>query len=301
MTTDMVAMGAKMAEATRSFVARAEASINKRIDQLNQLIKEIPAGPPGQTGERGEPGQSIQGEPGPPGPPGEKGEPGQSIKGDVGEPGQSIKGDPGEPGKDGQSIHPDTIKMMIHDEVAEAVRSMPQQLAVDGRDGRDGRDAAELTILPAIAAEKHYPRGTWARYGGGLVRAVRETDYIGEGPHMGLDGFGWETMVEGIGAIIVLQGDDAREIQVAAQLTSGTTAITRLQIPMVIDKGIWRVGAYAKGDHVSWDGSGWIAQDANEDKPGTSAAWRLSTKRGRDGKDGGAAAEPAARGPVRIK
>jgi hypothetical protein len=57
-------------------------------------------------------------------------------------------------------------------------------------------------------------------------------------------------------------------------------------VPMIIDKGVWREGEYEKGDAVSWDGSGWISQRKTTEKPGTSDAWRLSTKRGRDGKDG---------------
>jgi hypothetical protein len=45
------------------------------------------------------------------------------------------------------------------------------KVPVDGENGRDGRDAAELEIMAAIVEGKRYPRGTWARYGGGLVRA----------------------------------------------------------------------------------------------------------------------------------
>ncbi len=301
MQPDMSALITRMAEATRAFVLKAETAIYARIEALEISLKNIPAGPKGEPGEsikgdrgdKGEPGESIKGDAGP------KGEPGESIKGDrgdKGEPGESIKGAQGEPGKDAEPIHPDTVALMIRNAVDEAMKQHPPL-----QHGRDGRDAAELNILSAIAAEKHYPRGTWARYGGGIVRAARETDYIGQGPHMGLDAFGWETMIEGLGAIVVMQSADPREIEVAAQLTSGITTIAKFQIPMVLDKGVWRPGDYDQGDHVSWDGSGWIAQQATTDKPGTSEAWRLSTKRGRDGKDGGDPQANAARRPVSLK
>ncbi len=41
-----------------------------------------------------------------------------------------------------------------------------------------------------------------------------------------------------------------------------------------------------QGDGATWDGSFWIAQKQTQDKPGTSDAWRLAVKKGRDGKDG---------------
>ncbi len=59
----------------------------------------------------------------------------------------------------------------------------------------------------------------------------------------------------------------------------------RLAIP--IDCGVYREDAsYAKGDGVTFGGSWFIAQkDAPVGKPGDSDDWRLSVKRGRDGKD----------------
>ncbi len=58
------------------------------------------------------------------------------------------------------------------------------------------------------------------------------------------------------------------------------------KMPVILDAGVFRRGNdYEKGDSVTWDGSTWIAQKDTSDKPGESDAWRLSTKRGRDGKD----------------
>jgi hypothetical protein len=154
---------------------------------------------------------------------------------------------------------------------------------VDGKDGEPGRDAAELDILPSIDEAKSYRRGTWASHNGGLIRAARATDPVVDGALLDA---GWVVMVEGMACPpVVSQGEDPREITIAAMLTSGVKAIATLRIPAVLDKGVWREGPHEQGDHVSWDGSGWIAQRATTDKPGTSDAWRLSTKRGRDGKD----------------
>lgn len=59
-------------------------------------------------------------------------------------------------------------------------------------------------------------------------------------------------------------------------------------LPIVIDRGVFKEGfaEYQKGDGVTWAGSFFIAQkDQPEGKPGESDAWRLSIKRGRDGKN----------------
>lgn len=69
--------------------------------------------------------------------------------------------------------------------------------------------------------------------------------------------------------------------------------------PVVLDRGVWREGEYAKGDAVTWGGSLWIAQEATTEKPEDGAAWRLAVKRGRNGKDGTALVK-ALPEPVRV-
>jgi hypothetical protein len=199
-------------------------------------------------------------------------------KGDQGAPGPAGKdGADGRPGPTGEAGPPGKDGMNGKDGAPGPA----------GKDGADGRDAAELDILPSIDEAKSYRRGTWASHNGGMVRAGRQTDAVRDGDIIDA---GWVVMVEGLVGVVVTQSDDPREIEVAAMLTSGAKAISRFHIPMVIDRGVWREGEHAKGDHVTWDGSGWIAQTTTTDKPGTSSAWRLSTKRGRDGKDGGSGA-----------
>ncbi|MDX0310555.1 hypothetical protein GOC54_05380 [Sinorhizobium meliloti] len=58
-------------------------------------------------------------------------------------------------------------------------------------------------------------------------------------------------------------------------------------MPVVIDRGVYRDGSeYKAGDGVTWGGSFWIAQKDTSAKPDAGDDWRLSVKRGRDGKHG---------------
>jgi hypothetical protein len=270
--TDVQALASKMIGAVKSHVTAELAPLLKRLDDFDVRLKEIPAGPRGETGEsgpRGETGEKgatgERGEPGARGDPGERGEVGPP--GEVGPQGpQGAAGERGEPGPRGEAG-----EVGVRGEV--------------GPIGEPGRDAAELVPLPSIDEARSYPAGTWAVHNGGDIRAARATDPVKDGNILEA---GWVVMREGIAAIVITQGEDPREVTVAAMLTSGVKVASEFTIPMVIDKGVWREGAHEKGDHVSWDGSGWIAQRATTDKPGTSDAWRLSTKRGRDGKDGSA-------------
>jgi len=73
----------------------------------------------------------------------------------------------------------------------------------------------------------------------------------------------------------------------------GTTHEIKTGIPL--DGGVWREGGYQRGDTVSHGGSMWIAQQDTDTRPDTADChWRLSIKRGRDGKDG----KPGERGAI---
>lgn len=257
----------------------------------------------GEQGEKGDPGE--KGDKGDPGPPGEAGAPGmRGEQGERGEPGEQgpagvdgRDGAPGEPGirgevgergekgEPGESIHPDTVALMVRENVDRAVAALPP-----AKDGAPGRDAAEIDVLSGINPEKSYPRGTWAKHDGGLFMARKQTDGMA----------GWDCIVAGLTSVEVEQTAE-REFIVKTSITGGGVRATQFKIPVVIDRGVWRAGQYEAGDHVSWDGSGWIAQRQTVGKPGEAeSGWRLSTKRGRDGKDGGPAGPAAKREPVRV-
>lgn len=60
-----------------------------------------------------------------------------------------------------------------------------------------------------------------------------------------------------------------------------------LTLPIPLDRGQFKSGEdYVRGDATTYGGSLWIAQKSTADKPGTSDAWRLAVKCGRDGKNG---------------
>ena len=324
---ELNALAQNMIEAVRGFVSRALADVNKRVDAVDGLLLSIPAGPQGEPGPAGPPGASgDRGEPGEKGEPGPRGESGESIKGESGDrglPGESIKGERGEPGpagerglpgesirgeaglpgidgkdgrdgQDGASVHPDTFALLLREAVDKAVAALPV-----AKDGAPGRDAAELVPLSYLDETRSYPTGTWATYNGGEIRAARATDPLKDRNVLEA---GWAVMREGVSALVVTQGDDPRELTVAAMLTSGTTTLTSLRVPMMIYREVWREGDYDHGDVVTYSGSAWHCQAATRDKPGTSTAWKLMVKHGAAGKDSNAAeSRLSSREVVRLK
>ena len=69
-------------------------------------------------------------------------------------------------------------------------------------------------------------------------------------------------------------------------LKRGDTEIRReIRTDLMINRGVWREGAFLKGDCVTYDNSMWVAQTDTTAKPGKDDEWRLAVRRGRDGKD----------------
>lgn len=242
-----------------------------------------PMGEPGQMGERG-----LQGEPGEPGAQGERGERGVGIVGPQGMPGergekgdagaqgeagpQGVRGEPGLIGKDGA----------------------PGSKGEDGRDGRDGlegapgRDALRLEVLESIDVERSYPRGTYAKHLGGLVRAVRTTDPLTDGE---LGAAGWQIIVEGVYDLRFEQLDE-RTSKLALVLTSGRKVEHVMATPVMIYRGVWTNGDFKRGDTVTHEGSLWHCQCDTDAQPGTSGDWKLAAKRGERGSRDAPARKP---------
>lgn len=80
--------------------------------------------------------------------------------------------------------------------------------------------------------------------------------------------------------------DDGRTI--TFRIAAGDTRVERsVTTAVVLDRGVWREGAFKRGDAVTWGGSLFVAQRDTETKPETMGSdWRLAVKRGRDGKQG---------------
>lgn len=241
-------------------------------------------GAPGERGERGEPGE--RGRDGDPGVPGERGLPGENgkdgapgrdgVDGKDGAPGErglpGEKGEDGAPGRDGIDGK-DGAAGKDGERGEKGLDGAPGRDGRDGKDGSDGRDAAEINPLASIDPERSYAVGTWACHDGGLWRADVKTNGM----------TGWRCVVVGVAEFRHEQ--DERVVRTLIRRSGGDLEVYEARFGGLLDRGVYKEGTtYEAGDGVTWAGSFWISQrDGNTDRPGTSDAWRLAVKRGRDG------------------
>jgi integrin beta 3 len=258
----------------REFVQPALDEIDKRLEAFDLRIRSIPAGKdgadgiagkdgaPGPQGQKGDPGANGAdgqpggtGEPGPAGAAGAKGEPG--LIGPMGPQGErGEKGDPGEPGPAGA----------------------PGQ-SIKGDNGADGKSVTADDVMPALEAMvAKWMIDVERRTVDQVQRAMDAVPRPKDGRD-GVDGLGFEDLsVEFDGernfTLKFERGDQKKEFA--------------FSLPIVIYRGVHRDGEqYQKGDGVTWAGSFWIAQCDTKAKPiDGSVDWKLSVKRGRDGKNG---------------
>lgn len=87
-------------------------------------------------------------------------------------------------------------------------------------------------------------------------------------------------------------GKDAAQISELDIVQDGRNVTIKLgdqertiKIDSVIYREVWKEGEYEKGDAATYGGSLWIAKEDTNEVPGTSKAWQLAVKKGRDGKD----------------
>lgn len=82
-------------------------------------------------------------------------------------------------------------------------------------------------------------------------------------------------------------GEDGRTVTLSFR--RGDEVLSKsVKLPAMLYKGVFAKGAeYSENDVVTYGGSMFIAtKDAPDGAPGSSDDWKLSVKRGRDGKDG---------------
>lgn len=263
-----------LAKSVKAVIRESLVAIGERIDALEKRFADIPAGPRGEKGDRGDDGKP--GEPGPAGERGAQGETGErGLQGPQGLTGE--RGERGEPGKDGVSV--------VGEKGADGKDGRDGRDGLNGKDGRDGidgKDALQIEILPMIETDKSYPRGTYARYAGGLMRATANTNP--QGPILSY----WEVIVDGIASIHIHQADDLRSFTVDYGMTSGKRATETFRLPVLIYREVFKDGTeYTRGDCVTYDGSVWICVvDAAKAKPGIGPDWKLAVRRGNEGKPG---------------
>ena len=185
--------------------------------------------------------------------------------------------------KDGTSITVDDVRPLIDDAVSKAVEAIPTP-----KDGRDGVDAVDclidkngnLVFTFSNGKTKDVGKvvgddgvdvdidGVWKILNQKLAELPKPRD------GMGFDDLSMEHDGERTFKFVLARGDDRKEF-----------AFT---VPVVLDRGVFdEAKTYVRGDAVTWGGSSWIAQtDEATEKPGTGKQWRLSVKRGSNGKDG---------------
>ncbi|MNO31426.1 hypothetical protein D3C76_214000 [compost metagenome] len=196
----------------------------------------------------------------------------------------------GEPGKDGVSVTIEDVHPVLEQLVADAVKAIPP--AEKGQDA--DMDALRVHLgelvksiqLPAAPTVDEVAAAFERRFSDLALhweRQVREDtskalDRI-PAPKDGRDALPVE-------AFELSLGEDQRTVTVALQ--AGDKVVSKsLKLPTILDRGVYSAEkSYEQGDATSYGGCLWIAQkDAPEGVPGASADWRLSAKKGRDGKD----------------
>jgi hypothetical protein len=275
-----------------------------------------PSGKDGADGKDGEPGQQGEagkdGEPGPAGevgPQGEKGLDGLNGKNVTPEDVQPLideavtkavsvlpipkDGSPGLDGRDGRdgvdgvSVSAEEVRAMVDDVVAKAMAAIVVKDGTPGTDGRDGRDAPQIEILPAVDPDKTYPRNTYARHAGGLIRAFRDTDAINLAE---IEKSGWDAVVNGIADESEVISEDGRLIT-KTFYTNGKKWERNYQTGSIQYQGLYSSEReYQKGDIVTWGGESWFCKENNvKEEPkyhhGGTSPWAQLAKKGRDGKD----------------
>lgn len=202
----------------------------------------------------------------------------------------TVPGEPGKDGTDGVSIDPAEVEQMVGVAVAKAIADLPTP--ADGKDGTDGKDGLDGT--DGKDGEKGLDGNDGAGIGdllidrdGALVATFTDGRTKSLGIVIGKDGLDGSAGTDGKDALGFddISVDHDGERQFVIRFVQGErTKEFAFDIPVILDRGVWRDGEYKAGDAVTWAGSLWIAQSDTKAKPDSGEGWRLSVKRGRDGK-----------------
>jgi hypothetical protein len=263
--------GDEIVAAVRALMDSKIADVNARIElvqselaalvasKIAEAIAQLPVPKDGVDGKDGRDG--IDGKDGAPGKDGEKGQDG--VDGKDGAPGldgkDGLRGEKGVDGRDGK----------------DGISGKDGRDGIDGKDGQHGRDALEIQPVD-LDTTKSYPRGTYATFRGGLVRAARKTSPLLTGD---LESAGWQVIFNGIAEM------EVEESERGARYIVRTTAGTVLKVPTPSYRQIYKAGEkYLRGDMVTFGGSVWAAtKDNPQGKPGEPGSdWVLAVKHGRD-------------------
>lgn len=258
-----------VSEATKDLVDAdfLESQIKQLSVDLEEKIPDAIKGEQGEAGQDGEAGpQGPEGQQGVPGEQGKQGEPGPEGK--QGPPGEA--GPAGVAGADGESVNPESVRLIITEQVQKYMQDMKLPTPLD------------LDIINGIDESRSYPRGTYATHKGGLWHAFQQTN--------GMDG--WICIVNGFAGAMDYEYTDPRTARVTLHKAYGDPDYIELKNAGIIYQGVYtekKLDNYEIGDAVSNNGSLWIATSKPKKAPGMGSpeetGWQLAVKRGRDGKN----------------
>lgn len=266
MTFDGKAFGAEIVGVVKGYLEKEMAPLRSRIDALEKHIEAIPA-PVDLSGDLEELKAALEGIVIPEIPQLPELPDFAAMIDEVVRAAVSVIPFP----QNGKSVSVEDLVPIISSEIDKRVGELP--VAKDGKDGIDGKDGVGLA-------------GALIDRNGELVVTLTDGATKSLGPVVGrdgegkpgLDGFGFDDLDvvydgEKTFTLRFVQGERIKEFSFA--------------MPVVLDRGVYREGnSYKAGDAVTWAGSVWIAQKETAAKPDAGNDWRLSVKRGRDGKDG---------------
>ena len=273
---DVEAVKAVLSEELKGWAREA---IDDRMAEVRaDVLKAIPESLPGPQGERGEPG-----------PAGKDADHAaiaallvpevEKAVASLPRPEKGDSGDPGEPGPAGKDADVDALRAEVlnglRDEANVQLKAMVEATRKEvlasipppekGEKGHDGVGLAGAIIDRSGHLVVTMTNGTAQSLG-----LVVGKDGDDGAPGLGFDDM--EVLYDGRRSFTFrfMKGEKAKEFMFNA--------------PIPLDAGFYKAGEkYEKADLVQFGGSMWIAQEDTTDKPGEGKAWRLSSKRGRDG------------------
>lgn len=210
--------------------------------------------------------------------------------------------------KDGTSVDPAAVETMVAGAVAKAVAALPAP--------QDGHSVTLADVAPIIdesvkAAVAQLPPPS---DGVGIASAVINRSghlvlTMSDGSERELDVVVGRDADEDVVRSMVREALDAMPLpkdgkdgiaskdELQALVRSVVTQAVAEAVPAAVDakhatlpqmeyKGVWlEAETYQRGNFATWAGSLWHCNGATTEKPGTSDAWTLVAKKGRDGRD----------------
>lgn len=176
----------------------------------------------------------------------------------------------------GKSVTVDDVKPMVSELVKEAVAAQPVKEPI-GISGAiiDREGALVLTFTDGSHKSLGVVVGKDAD-SAPLYSLIKDELAKIPVPKDGVDGFSLEDFSADV-------SEDGKTVTLKFERGNLKKSI-ELIFPVVVYKEIWTEREYEKGDAVTYGGSLWIARKETNGKPGISSDWKLSVKRGRDGK-----------------